>query len=282
MINDDSKTIGPNFIGVGVQRAGTSWLYNCLNEHKEIYMPQKEVHFFDQKFDKGIEWYTKLFDSNQMHKIAGEITPDYMFDANSISHIAHYFPNTKLIIILREPFDRAYSAFNLLISHGRIKDMTFDQAIEAYPWILEQSMYSKQLESVFKYFSKDQVKIYDFEDIKNRPLWLLRDVFLFLGVDSSFIPARFDEKYNVSGLPKFQNKLNLTSIQKSMNENRIGHQLLKVKRIKVIVKLKNWLLEKSAEKDPKSVHCSASVRQRIKDDLQKTSLILDRNYDKWY
>jgi hypothetical protein len=222
---------GPDFIGIGVQRSGTSWLFECLKEHEGVFLPQKEVHFFNNKYERGVDWYESLFKIDDQDKARGEITPDYLFNEYSIERIAQHYPNIKLIIILRDPFDRAYSAYSLFKSHGRFKDMTFEEAIKKDKWILEQSLYSSQLERVFSLFPEEQVKIYDFEDISYRPLWLLRDVFEFIGVDANFQPSRFKERYNVSGFSAIQDKFDLPRIQKAMNQNKVGKQLLKLKRL---------------------------------------------------
>lgn len=272
----------PDFIGVGVQRAGTSWLYECLKEHGEVFLPQKEVHFFNKKYDKGIDWYYSLFEIKDGSKIAGEFTPDYLFNEQSIKAICETCPDSKLIVILRDPFERAYSAYNLFVAHGRYEGMSFQEAISQDPWIVQQSMYFAQLEKLYSIFPKEQIKIYDFEDISKKPLWLLNDLYTYLGVDSAFKPSRFDEKYNVSGMSGIQNKLNLPEIQRKMLSSKYGKHILKLKKIKFVRKLKAWLLDRKSDENLKEIHCSAQLRETFKQDLIKTSELLDRNYERWY
>jgi hypothetical protein len=273
---------GPDFIGIGVQRSGTSWLFECLKEHEGVFLPQKEVHFFNNKYERGVDWYESLFKIDEQDKARGEITPDYLFNKYSIERIAQHYPSIKLIIILRDPFDRAYSAYNLFKAHGRFKDMSFEEAIKKDKWILEQSLYSSQLERVFSLFPEEHVKIYDFEDISYRPLWLLRDVFEFIGVDANFQPSRFKERYNVSGFSAIQDKFDLPRIQKAMNQNKVGKQLLKLKRLSLVRQLKSWLLDRNHEENLKDLHCSLATRQIIKADLLKVSNMLNKSYEKWY
>lgn len=281
-MSKESKGKAPDFIGVGVQRAGTSWLYECLKEHNEVFLPQKEVHFFNKKYDKGIDWYYSLFELKDGSKVAGEFTPDYLFNEQTVKTMAKTCPDAKLIIILRDPFDRAYSAYNLFVAHGRYEGMSFQEAVAKDSWIIDQSLYFSQLERLFALYPKEQIKIYDFEDIKKRPLWLLNDLFEYIGVDSSFKPSRFDEKYNVSGMSGMQNKLNLPQIQKNMLSSRYGKHLLKLKKIKAVRKLKAWILDRKSDENLKEKHCSSELRARFIEDLKKTSKLLNKNYERWY
>jgi hypothetical protein len=273
---------GPDFIGIGVQRGGTTWLYKCLNEHPSIFLPRKEVNFFKDKFERGYEWYNSLFEVTNKNLVTGEITPDYMFDLKSMGRIAEKYPKIKIIIILRDPFERAFSAYKLYVAHGRYQNMTFQQAVEVDPWIIKQSMYFSQLKKVFELFRPEQIRVYDFDDISYRPLYLLRDVFGFLGVEDSFCPESIDEKVNVSGMSNIQKFVNLPKIQKSLHQYSFGRRILRLKQIKIIRELKTWLLDKSSEKNLKNKYCSISLRKAIREDLQKTAKLLNKNFEKWY
>lgn len=214
---------GPDFIGVGAQRSGTSWLYNCLIEHPNIFMPQKEVHYFDKHCEtKSIHWYDELFHQEGDKKVTGEFTPDYMFHQQTISEIHNHYPDAKLIIILRNPIERSYSAYNLFKSHGRFKDMNFEEALTAEPFLLEQSLYSEQIKNIYKYFKKEQVFIGFYEDISNQPLKLYQSVCDFLNVENNILPNSLKVVKNSSALSSAQNKFNIPKLQK-----RIENSILK-------------------------------------------------------
>lgn len=273
---------GPDFVGIGVQRGGTSWLYECFNEHPEIYMPGKELHFFDQKYDRGITWYSSLFDVKDKSLIKGEMTPDYLFNKDAIVKLHSHYPNAKLIIILREPFERAYSAIGLMRSHGRYKDLSFSDIIKKEKWIIEQSLYFNQLSHLFSIFPKETIKIYLFEDITDRPLWLLQNAFEFIGVDASFQPVSFQEKYNISGTAKFVHLINLEKIQYKLRQNSVGRRILKLKKFKLLKSLKNRLASSKSQKDVKATHCSNELRAEIKRDILKTEELLKIDLSHWY
>ena len=103
----------PNFLVIGAQRAGTTWLYECLREHPEIFLPEtKELHYFDLNHEKGDEWYFRHFEGAS-EKAIGEITPNYYQYPGAIEKAHVLLPEAKFIFILREPKARAISQFAL-------------------------------------------------------------------------------------------------------------------------------------------------------------------------
>lgn len=277
----ETKLKKPDFVGVGAQRAGTSWLYHALNAHPEIFLPLKEVHFFDEKFDEGLDWYFSLFETDKAHSITGEFTPDYLSEEQAMLRLAEHCPESKILVMLRDPFERAYSAYNLYKAHGRFENMSFEQAIVEDKNIIRKSLYSHQIERLFKLFPKQNIKIYDFDDVAINPLGLVQDVYKFLGVDDKFSPPRVTEKYNVGGNAKIQSMLNLPKIQKKLQKNTFGKQVLKLKRFKAIVKLKDLLLNQEPDNN-KENYCKQEVRDEFKSDLIKLETLLNKSFSKWY
>ena len=100
----------PNFLCIGAQRAGTTWLYDLLASHPEVYVPsrRKEVHYFDWYYDRGLSWYTRFFPPQgevARYRAVGEVTPDYLYDSTCPKHISETLPSVKLIAILCNPVD---------------------------------------------------------------------------------------------------------------------------------------------------------------------------------
>ena len=121
----------PNFLIVGCQKAGTTWLANRIRQHPDIFLCDHEIHFFDKDYNygKGIGWYREHFAGAGGAKAVGERTPDY-FWTNGLRteghlpevhrNIGEVLPEAKLVVILRDPVERAISAANHVISSGRI------------------------------------------------------------------------------------------------------------------------------------------------------------------
>src|SRR4051812_32958483 len=103
----------PTFLGIGVPRAGTTWLHELLSSHPEVYVPvrRKELSFFNLYYDRGTRWYQKFFPSEaeaDRYRALGEITPYYFYGPECPERIARLGVG-KLLLILRHPVERAWS-----------------------------------------------------------------------------------------------------------------------------------------------------------------------------
>ena len=102
----------PRFIGIGVQKGGTTTLHNILCEHPHVLMPNhKEVHFFSRNYDCGVDWYLEQWSYGSSHRVRGEITPYYIFHPHAPQRIRALIPNIRLIILLRDPVERTLSHY---------------------------------------------------------------------------------------------------------------------------------------------------------------------------
>ncbi|MFT6898530.1 MAG: hypothetical protein ACJA13_002951 [Paraglaciecola sp.] len=269
---------GPQFVGIGAQRSGTSWLYECLNEHPDVFMPQKEVHYFDKlSKTKNIDWYSNLFKNSDENKITGEITPDYMFHQYTIAELHKHFPDTKIIIILRNPLERSYSAYNLFKSHGRFQNINFNEALKAEPFLLEQSLYFEQIKNVYKYFPKEQVLIKFYDDIASQPLKFYQSVCDFLGLNSSFTPVSLKKIKNSSAMSSVQNKLNLPVFQKRI-EQSVFKRPFKVLKT---TKMANWLKRKLILKDNKNIIVDEVIQEKLAQDIKMLESLLKIQLNHW-
>ena len=214
----------PNFIGVGAQRAATTWLYQCLKEHPEVYVPEvKEIHFFDENYDKPLAWYLSFFEDASGYPAVGEITPNYLNVPEAIPRIAEHVPTARLIVILREPIARAYSAYRLL--NERFGHMSFQEACESTEYFLRLSSYSEDLKRMYDSFPADQIRVFFYEDVSERPRELLRELFRFLEVDDTFQPAAATKVYNaiiMPGAQRFASSLRLDWFVGRVKSTRLG------------------------------------------------------------
>lgn len=195
----------PDFLCIGAQKSGTTWLQDCLIHHPEIFLPaEKEVHFFDWKYFMPYRWYQKKFtDANG--RLIGEITPGYStISTKRIEHIARFNPNAKIILLLRNPIERAWSHSKMVLC--KIQGKPF-QSISNKEWIAHFNGVKSQKRGAYvevykkwsEIFGEDQVFVGFYEQIANEPEVLLRSIMTFLGVSSdidlSSMP--FDRRANV-------------------------------------------------------------------------------------
>ncbi|HEB71323.1 MAG TPA: hypothetical protein ENI77_01735 [Nitrospirae bacterium] len=196
----------PNYLVIGGARCATTWAHNCLSEHPEIFTPKvKELNFFNTNYDKGIEYYEKYFDdaSNGSFRAVGEASPTYLPHAECPERIARYSPNVKLIVILRNPIERAFSHY--LIFKHKHEESSFEEAIEKRPQLLSDGLYSDHLLRYYKYFSKDQLLLLFFDDIEKDPVEFIQRVYRFLDVNDHFLPRDLENQVNMVFYPGFQN-----------------------------------------------------------------------------
>jgi hypothetical protein len=173
----------PNFLIIGAQKAGTTWLASMLGQHPDVFIPQNEIHFFDkaENYARGLAWYASHFDPGSVRIAIGEKTPDYLWTnmsgaeghvANSHLRIREALPDARIIIILRNPVDRAISAVNHIIQSGRISPrLTLDDLLAgnardelAGHGVLEQGMYAQMIEPYLEVFPREAVEIMIFEE----------------------------------------------------------------------------------------------------------------------
>lgn len=152
----------PNFICIGVQKGGTSWLYRQFLAHPQIFVPQtrKEIHFFNEYYERGVDWYEKWFDgagNDKAIKAIGEVTPDYIYFDEVAGRMHHYDPNLKLIVMLRNPVERAYSHYRMVFQSGQGQQYkNFDDFMTRHPHAFKRGLYAQQIKHWFSYFKPAQ------------------------------------------------------------------------------------------------------------------------------
>ena len=203
--------IWPNFFIVGAPRAGTTSLYEYLKNCENVFMsPIKETYFFSPNVNmklilskpvKNQKDYQKLFHNVKTEKAIGEATPSYLWDPDSAKLIHEKIPNARIIIILRNPIDRAFSHYLWLVSLGK-ENLSFSEAIKkslsAKPdfsgRIIDGGMYSNQIQRYLDEFGQKQIKIIIFEEFLKNPKLFLEDTLKFLDIDSN--PPEIFEAFN--------------------------------------------------------------------------------------
>ena len=204
----------PNFLIIGAMKAGTTSLYNYLNQHPQIYMSSiKEPNFFSYKGNKQQpittkEQYNSLFAQVKDEIAIGEASTTYLSSRNAPEQIYQMLPNVKLIAILRDPAERAYSQY---LMHYRSNSSVLDEQellnhfsqtiAEKRPGILGGGRYYNCLRRYLSIFDPQQFKICFFDDLKNKPAPLLEDIFAFLGVEKDFVISQTSKAYNSGGIP---------------------------------------------------------------------------------
>jgi len=177
----------PDFVIIGAQKGGTSFLYYLLTRHPLVEpAARKELHFFDnpERFDNGAGWYRRCFPQSGWkdgrRSITGEASPSYLFDPPVPKRMAGVVPQARLITLLRNPVDRAYSHYQMQVKRGT-EHHTFEEATEQqYSSYVSRGIYVDQLLRWFEFFSREQMLILKSEDFFERPVEILKVVLNFL------------------------------------------------------------------------------------------------------
>jgi hypothetical protein len=204
-----------DFVIGGTQKGGTSALDSFLRQHPEICMPatRKELHFFDREAENtDYNAYHANFNSKPEHRVIGEASPIYMYWETAPSRIWKYNPKMKWILALRNPVERAFSAWNMETKRGK-ENLAFAEAIEKEPErcrealplqhrvysYIDRGFYADQVRRLFNIFGRDNVLVLLSEELRNEHQKTLRRVFEFLDVDPSFVPPEasvFEQEYS--------------------------------------------------------------------------------------
>jgi hypothetical protein len=196
----------PNFIIIGAQKSGTTFLQHCLHEHPQIFISKNEVVFFEDPHFKShkLEDLEKLFKDASPKQLLGIKRPNYLGRPECPKRIKKILPDAKLIVILRNPIDRAISAYfhniklNLIPQippDDGLKKIFLEGEIKGHPrssWVRKHGYYYKHLKRYLKYFDKKQILILYYDDLKRSPLKTIKKCYKFLGVDSNFNPKKIN------------------------------------------------------------------------------------------
>ncbi|MEG4347420.1 sulfotransferase domain-containing protein [Microcoleus sp. A003_D6] len=196
----------PEFIIIGVQKGGTTSLYNYLIQHPQIApATQKEIHYFDLNFHKTPDWYYSQFPQPESgeSQLTGEASPYYIFHPHVPQRIYDLFPKVKIIALLRNPIERAISHYHYYIKIG-YESLSLESAIASEPerlkgemekllanpnyysyehqhhTYLSRGIYADQLPAWMKLFPKSQISIIKSEDLYSNPSQILNTVLEFL------------------------------------------------------------------------------------------------------
>lgn len=184
--------MGPDFIGIGAQKSGTTWVFEALSSHPQVRFPAgKEIHFWDARRDMGVDWWLGLFGARDRGLRAGEITPAYsIIGMDAIRDLHRLCPDVRLFCVLRNPVERAWSAARMAVLRA---EMTVEEASEQ--WFLDhfrsagsrrRGAYAEFINRWRSVFPADQLLVVLYDDLEVRPRAFLTELCSHIGVDGRF------------------------------------------------------------------------------------------------
>lgn len=295
----------PNFLVIGAGKSGTTSLYYYLKQHPGIFMsPIKEVNYF--AYDpqatlplinidksafpiKSMEAYQQLFAAGSGYSARGEASPMYLWHPAAAGNIHAAIPDARLIGILRNPVERAYSAYLMYTSQG-LEKRSFRQAVadeirahRGGDWPLGRGayiglgFYARQLEKYFRLFGNGKIKIILQEDLQNDAQKILRDIYRFISVEDDFVPNSLT-KHNASGLPKIRMLEYIFKPRKFVKRVR---QLIPPKIHDPIYDILINIRNLNLVKPPMDIETRRLLMTIFHDDIMKTERLIARDLDHW-
>ena len=175
----------PNFLYVGTDKAGSTFIYEILRAHPDCFVPRaKDIYYFDKNYERGPAWYARFFADAAGKACIGELSHDYLHSRAGALRIRKDLGAIRIIISIREPVSRAFSNYLFLLRHG-ISCGTFQEAASRFPEIIEWSLYAEPLARYIDLFGSRNVHVILFDDIRSRPADVQRRLFEFLALDPS-------------------------------------------------------------------------------------------------
>jgi hypothetical protein len=298
----------PNFLILGTAKAGTSSLYTYLKQHPDVYLsPTTELNFFaheggDLNFrgpgDCEYMWgdslvatyedYCKQFAGVNQETAVGEVSTHNLYSSQAPALIKRYIPNARMIAILRNPVDRALSAFSHMVRDEREEANDFGEALAREParigdnweplWHYKSmGFYGAQLNRYFEIFERNQIRVYIYDDFLAHPLMVIRDILAFIGVDPEFVPD-MSEKINVSVMP--QNR----RLQKMMMGKSVIRSMLRgLAPANARSRIRSFILRHNVKRE--RTRMDPDIRRELthafRDDIELLQRLLDRDLSHW-
>ena len=295
--------MNPSFLILGAAKSGTTSLYHYLSEHPNIYMsPIKEPKYFalgGQQLRYGRQGdaekmrkssvldrasYFSLFEGAKDCQASGEASTIYLYSERAVERIKRELPEARLIAILRNPVERAYSNFLYMVRKGEETLRDFEAALQEErnrrDWMpswhyVERGFYHRQLARYFDRFPQEQIRVYLYEDLARSPENLLKDIYGFIGVDRFLTPGEL-KKHNVSGLPRSET---LHALQHRPNVVRsVARNLLPTEWKQ---KLSSHLRSRNLRRPELEPHTRKQLVDIFRDDVLKLQDLIQRDLSAW-
>jgi hypothetical protein len=192
----------PSFLFIGASKSGSSWFFEILREHPQVFVPaNKATFFFSNYYARGVAWYHAFFAKAPRGSAVGEVCHDYLVSPPSLRRIRAYRPDMRLICCLRNPYARALSSWRFFRRNG-MDEPTLAAQGERDPSVFDQGYYATQLSELYSIFPKEQVIIFFFEELSTAPQAVARRLYEFIGVEPDFQPPSLYRRVNVNAKPR--------------------------------------------------------------------------------
>ena len=290
-----------DFCGIGVAKAGTTWIARCLGEHPAVCMARfKETNFFLRRhpssglpaprpkdmsrYDEGFEWYERKFSHREPGQLRGEFSPAYFADPECADLLGAHNPRMKLLCSFRNPADAAYAGYCQLRLVRPLPD-TFESFLDEYPQLLEYGLYHRNLQPFLKRFPRESVHLMLYDDIRADPAAAYRGICRFLEIDSSFVPRSLGQRVNPRTVLRSRALLKLRCVMRDIMAStaatrKVRQGLVRVGADRIALKLFR-LNEKPGIVAPLAPETRSRLVEFFRKENEALGKLLDRDLSHW-
>ncbi|MBT8253599.1 MAG: hypothetical protein HKN00_08375 [Flavobacteriaceae bacterium] len=279
----------PNFFVIGTPKGGTTSLFHYLEEHPEIFIPKiKEPHYFThQEVAKSYyrpriitsqNEYLDLYKDVTNETAIGDLSSSYLYHFKSANRIKNYNSESRIIVVLRNPVDRAISHYMMDISLGFVKASLMDiidkkeNFSQHYNQYVEVGQYSEGLAAYYEVFNENRIKIILSDDLFLNTTETMNELFDFLEV-KDLQNLKFERKFNQYKEPRYD-------FVKRLHRNKIMEKLKDLISPEIKDKLKGFLFRTTAIK-PEFIEERAALFNLLKEDIIFTEKLIGRDLSGW-
>ena len=203
---------------IGPQKAASTWVYGCLDEHPEVACPpQLDIFYFDMFYHRGRSWYEEWFRGARPGQKLIDPTNTYIRCAWAAERIARENPAARIVLCMRHPIERAFSHYWHEKRRGR--NYEFEEVLTNYDlyssW-LEPGFYARHIARFLNHFPKEQILAQLYDGLKSDPAGFLHELLTFIGVDTDFRPSVLTRRANEAGPRRDPLNRNLERVRKGL------------------------------------------------------------------
>ena len=222
------------FFMIGSQRCGTTWTDAALRAHPHVYLPEKkQSYFFDRYYNKGLNWYLEKFQGVlPQHVAVGEVATGYCL-LHAIPRMAKHFPNVKLMMVMRNPVERAYSNFQSRQTEEGWN--SFEDALTSGSELLERGHYIDQIECILKHYDQKNTLFLLYDDLSGSDGEYIKSVYDFIGVDSDIKSKMIGQRKNSAMFPSLRrllHQLGLKPLISCLSKSWVGDSIRRSRKKK--------------------------------------------------
>lgn len=268
----------PDFLIAGAGKCATSWLLECLREHPDVFMAPDEVHYFSVYHERGRDWYLAHFEGARPWQKVGEKSPTYLSCDEAPERIRREISDPTLIFVFRDPIERAYSHYCMLLRAGKVSEDIESELVPGSRFV-DEGLYFSHLQRFLGTLSREQIHCLFLEDLKESPEDFLEQVLEIIGVRRDFRPDLVGERFHERRpRPRFQKLYNLaiTFIRKIKSFSPHAKELIRRLRRTSIPGMFH-ALNRGSSFPEMSEELEQSLAEYYREDTRELSALLERD-----